>query len=204
MIRTVRLALTQRPDTKWRDAFTTTAPAETPFIVSGMAAELQFGVHNVAGAALASVTGLTLITMEVYANRRATAAIIAPPVFAGTLNEALTLAQWNNNTTPYFHFNFTLTGAQTTVEFEDDADGIDAWLEVYATSGGQRTPLGSGPLRIHRSAAGGTPPGSVSQYYTQAQVDALLADRPEITVTDFTASFSSGGVTYSFPVGPAQ
>jgi hypothetical protein len=174
--RNIRLKLTGRPEPAWVESAT---PALPPWLVSGAAARLEFACFGPGSSgALLIPTGLSLITLEIYKRRTGGTAIIAPGVFAGSLNTGLTENQWNSNSPDGSeHFAFDLTGAQTSVNaaIDSEAGSLDAWMEVYATLAGERVSLGSGPLRIYRSAAGGSPPEDGQQYYTTAQVDAILA-----------------------------
>ncbi len=211
MIRIVRLPLTGRPEPEWVDSFATTS-GEPPFIIQGAAALLEFAVTNLDGTALQAVTGITAITLEVYRSRTgagADTAIIAPATVS-IETAGLLLADWTGNASPGSsskrHFGVELSGADTNVAFLSTEDAIlEAWMEVYGTYDGDRVYLGGGPLRIHRSSAGATPEEPVSQYYTAAQVDALLsAAGTAITVSGGVASFTLAGTTYSFPVGTAS
>ena len=210
MQRIVRLSLTGRPTPGWVDAFRT-SPAEPPYIIQGAAAVLEFALMNTAESAMVSPSGITDITVEIYRERTgngSTAAIIAPAVVQ-VETAGLTLETWEANASPGStsgrHFGVELAGSDTNVSFLSNEDALmEAWMEVYGTYDGDRVHLGAGPIRIHRSSAGATPQDPVSQYYTAAQVTALLADRPEVTVSGGVASMVIDGTTYSWPVGTAS
>lgn len=210
MQRIVRLSLTGRPTPGWVDAFST-SPAEPPYIIQGAAAVLEFALMNTAESALVSPAGITDITVEIYRERTgegSTAAIIAPAVVQVD-TAGLTLNTWQANATPGStsgrHFGVDLAGTDTNVSFLSNEDALmEAWMEVYGTYDGDRVHLGAGPIRIHRSSAGATPQAPVSQYYTAAQVNALLTARPEITISGGVATVTIGGTEYAWPVGTAS
>lgn len=203
----VRLELMQRPTKQWWDARAATLPVKVPTIIQGCAARLEFAVmQDSTTAALEEVTGLSLITLEIYAKRAsgtstAGQAIIAPAVFSGTLGTTLTLNEWQAGATDKCHFSFDLTGEETTVDVIDNDAGVaECWLEVYATLSGERKLLGSGPIFIERSAAGGQPAEALEQYYTRAQVDALVAAAGGTLVNHGAyATLTVGGVTVNLP-----
>lgn len=198
MLRIVHLALTGTP-LDWRDSHASASPT-LPFIIAGSAARLRFFCTNLDATAPGTVTGLSAITLEIYKDRTCRDLLIAPAaVSLESGAAALTLSNWTADTG--YHFQVDLTGAETAAATLDaEASVLDAWMEIRAQLNGERCFLGSGPLRIHRGADGGTVT-EATQYYTKAEVDAILAEYVTLTNGNGYSTLTVNGTEAVIPSG---
>lgn len=147
-----------------------------PLLWRGNAARVQIAIFR--GEALASLASLAAITFEVDLSQ--TSAL--PPLVLVTVPAAEfgspTLEQWQAGTAQ--QLEILLSGDQLNLDLCKQAHK-DFWLVVHGlTLSGDRVILGVGLLRIEEDNAGnaGTPPPTLPDYYTKAEIDALLLSGP--------------------------
>ena len=174
-------------------------------------AVLEVGLFDPTGEELLDLTGLTDITLEIYASSEAAAQASAPiTLLSGVLNPGLTLEQWTAGTAE--HASFSLDTDQTNITMTTRQ--LTLWGVIYGTlSDGSRRTFGAGNITLRNGNAGGALPAAaldplyptLSQLLAyQAQVDALEARVLELesgATTTYTILRPDGTSRYKRPDG---
>jgi len=162
-------------------------------IVAGDALDIQLGIFDPTDtdAVEGTPTDLATITLEIYASRTATATIMDAVATASIVT--LTAPNWTAGT----HQNATLSLSGTVTNVAMERAARHCWATIYGirTDDGERVNLGSGPVLLLRSAAGGDGPTETPEalYPTNAQMAALLAGMTASRI--ITATLLSGAQT---------
>jgi hypothetical protein len=193
---------THRPG--WTDAHLAALPV-VPYLHLGSGARVRVLLTNTDGDAVVSASGLTDILLEVWKGPDLTELLCAAEAVQ-VATAAPSLSDWTSATGSYYTAEAVLTEEETAAvlasatALDATARTLQAWMEIRGTFAGQNVLLGAGPVLLLRGSTGGTPLEAGTLYYTAAEVDALLASRPAITVSGGAGSFTLGGTTYYFPV----
>jgi len=146
------------------DAHYATAPVEKltqaqPVIYEGTDVEFQIGIFN--RDSLMDASNITALSVEI----RNAAGDTNPLILASTasLNSSLTLTQWKNDLDQ--HATLSISSTQNTLS------GGFYWLSVIASTATTTLVLSAGSITVKETALGGTPTGSLSNYYTKVESD---------------------------------
>ena len=187
----IRLALDAASNSPALDVVT----SESPVLWRGNDVTFQLGLFQ--AGTLIDPSNLASITLEVKSSTdRGGPSLMLGTVAAASINAALTLANWTNNTDQ--HLSVTFTGASTAVDLAGATEAT-FWVTVFAlttASPAARITLGYTTLRIIED--GSTTPGTTSPlpsagYYTKDQSDARYAAQVPLTsINSSIATLTTG------------
>jgi hypothetical protein len=161
-------------DTAQMGAINDVITGNSPMFWNGV--DLQFELAFFRGAALADITNLASITVDLKTSLDKTSLpLMSATLSSGSFDMDLLLADWQAGDQADCHALITFTAAQANLFLTDDA--VTFWLVINALTGdspAHKIVLGATPLTVVEGGAFIPPPASVAQpfYYTAAQSDA--------------------------------
>src|SRR5882724_10173555 len=161
-------------DTAQMGAINDVITGNSPMFWNGV--DLQFELAFFRGAALADISNLASITIDIKQSLDKTALpLMSATLSSGSFDSDLLLADWQAGDQADCHALITFTHGQANLFLADDADPF--WLVISALTGdspAHRVVLGATPLTVQEGGAYVPPPAFVAQpnYYTAAQSDA--------------------------------
>ena len=175
----IRLAI----DTSQMGSINDVLTGATPQFWNGV--DLQFELAIFYGAALAAVSNLDSITVDLKAgDPRTGLPLMSATIDSGALNQSLTLDAWNGGAAADCHALIAFTNDETNLNLNADTETF--WLVISALpsdSPAHKLVLGATPLSVTEGGEGVEPPASVVSplYFTAAQSDARYARTVDLT-----------------------
>jgi hypothetical protein len=178
----IRLKVTPTARTPLVDAFDN----QTPRIWRGNDIQVEIGLFTAAGA-VEDISNLASLTVEVDTSQTSTGSpLMTKTVLLAAMDQTLDAASWADYSKQHATVEFSAT--ETNLSLGTDNQKT-YWLVVHGvTSAGKTVTLGYGSIIVEEDNAGtaGDPPTNDPTYYTQEEVNALLALGGPLTFSALT------------------
>src|SRR5258708_8643267 len=184
-------------DTAQMGAINDAITGASPMFWNGV--DLQFELAFFRGAALADISNLASITIDIKQSLDKTSlSLMSATLSSGSFDSDLLLADWQAGDQADCHALITFTHGQANLFLADDADPF--WLVISALTGdspAHRVVLGATPLTVQEGGAYVPPPAFVAQpnYYTAAQSDARYQLSIDLTPINTHLAFLDTAMT---------